>query len=345
MNALIVTEDHKLELQNISPPEPEHFQALVKILACGICSTTDSELIKGNQPYHNEYPCLLGHEGIGEVVTLGDGVKNFKIGDWVTRPAGILPGTYRDGLSSAWGGYTEFGLITDIKAMADSGDHSMDEDYTGLRQNVLEHGKEIGLEASVLSIALAETYNWTEKLEMKDKSVCVNGTGIAGLSCALWAKIAGAKQVIVLGRRNERLNLAKELGADTTINLRETEPMEEIRKLLPGCVDVFIEATGVPSQMETAIRSVKNSGTLGVYGVAPGDKYELDWRWLPVDIRITRHEPQEHLARVPVEKLILDGKIPVGKLMTHQWPLGKFTDAFDAIHKGEVVKGMLKIHP
>lgn len=341
MKALIVTEAHELELQQISMPGPGKHEALVKILACGICSSTDTGLIKGNQPYHSEYPCLLGHEGIGEVVAIGDGVENFKVGDWVTRPAGILPGTYRDGCSSAWGGYTEYGLITDNKAMAASGDHSMDHDYTALRQNVLKRGKEIGLEAAVLSIALAETYNWSEKLGMRNKTVCVNGTGIAGLSLVLWAKLSGAKQIIVLGRRNERLALASALGASETVNIRESEAIAGVQKINPGGVDVFLEATGVPSQMEVAIRSVKSGGTLGVYGVAPGDQYDLDWRWLPVDIHITRHEPQEHLAREQVLRLIEEGKIPVAKLMTHSWPFQKFTEAFESVQKGEAVKAML----
>lgn len=343
MKALIVTKEHRLELQHISPPKPGPFEALVKIMACGICSTTDTELIKGTQPYHKEYPCLLGHEAVGEVIEIGAGVKNFKPGNWVTRPAGILPGSTRDGLTSAWGGYAEYGLVTDIKSMAAAGNHSMDEDYTALRQNVLHGGKDVGLEACVLSIALAETFNWCQKLDLANASVCINGTGIAGLSLALWAKLAKAKQVIVLGRRNERLQLAAALGADEVVNIREKPAVETVRQLSNGGVDFFLEATGVPSQMETAIRSVKNGGTLGVYGVAPNNKYELDWRWLPVDIRITRHEPQEHLSRQDVIKLMQEGKIPVEKLMTHQWPMEDFDVAFKAVQSGEVVKSMLRL--
>ena len=78
--------------------------ALVRIRACGICATTDRELIRGTQPYHKVYPCLLGHEGVGQVVEVGARVTSFAPGDWVTRPAGIFPGETRDGLASAWGG-------------------------------------------------------------------------------------------------------------------------------------------------------------------------------------------------------------------------------------------------
>jgi 2-desacetyl-2-hydroxyethyl bacteriochlorophyllide A dehydrogenase len=341
MKALIVTADHRLELQNISQPTPGPFEALVKILACGICSTTDSELIRGTQPNHSEYPCLLGHEAIGEIVQIGSKVKNFKPGDWVTRPAGLLPGTTRDGLTSAWGGFTEYGLVTDHKAMVDSGDNTLINDYTALRQNVLTEGPEIGLPASVLSIALAETLDWSEKLEMANKTVCVNGTGIAGLSLTLWAKLAGASKVIALGRRTERLALAKELGADAIVNISNSTGLNEVRELSGGGVDVFVEATGVASQMEVAIRSLRPGGTVGVYGVAPDNMYNLDWRWFPADIRFMMHEPREHLARARVVSLIKEGKIPVEKLMTHTWPFGSFQQAFEAAQRGEVVKSML----
>jgi len=341
MKALVVTADHQLELKNISQPTPGPFEALVKILACGICSTTDSELIRGTQPNHSQYPCLLGHEAIGEIVEIGSGVKYFKPGDWVARPAGLLPGTTRDGLTSAWGGFSEYGLVTDHKAMVESGDNSLINDYTALRQNVLTDGPEIGLPASVLSIALAETLDWSEKLDMANKVVCVNGTGIAGLSLTLWAKLAGASKVITLGRRTERLELARELGADELVNISNSTGIDEVRELSGGGVDVFMEATGVANQMEVAIRSLKPAGIVGVYGVASDNMYHLDWRWFPADIRFMMHEPKEHLARERVVNLIKEGKIPVDKLMTHYWPMESFQQAFKAVQSGKVVKSML----
>jgi 2-desacetyl-2-hydroxyethyl bacteriochlorophyllide A dehydrogenase len=344
MKGLVVTPDHQLEMREITQPQPGPFEALVKILACGICSTTDSELIRGTQPNHRQYPCLLGHEGIGEVIEAGSEVKNFKPGDWVTRPVGILPGAVRDGLTSAWGGFSEYGLVTDVKAMAAAGDHSMDEDYTALRQNVLTDGRAVGLKASVLSIALAETKNWSDTLAMAGKTVCVNGTGIAGLSLTLWAKLAGAKQVIVLGRRTERLQLARELGADEVIQIRNLSEIEIVRSLSHGGVDFFIEATGARDQMQVAVRTLRSGGTVAVYGVAPNGSFHLDWTWFPADIRFTQHEPREQDARAEVTMLIREGKVPVEKLMTHQWPLHQFQDAFDAVAGGKVVKSMLLMH-
>lgn len=343
MKALIVNSHHQLELKVIPTPRRNPYQALVRILACGICSTTDAELIRGTQPYHQHYPCVLGHEAVGEVIAVGEKVRHFKVGDWVTRPAAIVPGSFCEGISSAWGGFAEYGVVTDHLAMSEAGDNSMATDYTAVRQNVLEFGKKIGLSASVLSIALAETYEWATHLPLENKIVAINGTGIAGLSLTLWASLGGAKKVIVLGRRNDRLALARDLGATVTVNIIEEEARETVIALSGGGVDCFIEATGAASQMETAMRSVKTGGTVGVYGVAPGGHYDLQWKWLPADIRILQHEPQEQLARKKVQELMLNGSIPVSKLMTHRWPLAQFQQAYKEVQQGKVVKGMLDI--
>lgn len=176
---------------------------------------------------------------------------------------------------------------------------------------------------------------------MKGKCICVNGTGIAGLSLALWASIAGAKKVILLGRRAERLELGREFGADETVNVTSQPPVETVNALSQGGVDCFIEATGASSQMETALRSTRAGGTVAVYGVPPNGRYELDWTWLPREVKFTQHEPNEHLVRDEVIAFIADGKIPVEKLISHIWKFTDYQNAFQALKQGQVVKSLL----
>jgi threonine dehydrogenase-like Zn-dependent dehydrogenase len=135
--------------------------------------------------------------------------------------------------------------------------------------------------------------------------------------------------------------MAKELGADYVINVSEQSTIEMIREFSGGGVDCFIEASGAQEQLKVATHSIRIGGTVAVYGIAPNGRYDLDWTWLPTDIRIVQPPVEEHMAREEVVKLITDGKIPVAKLMTHSWPLARFKEAFDAIHNGSVVKSML----
>ncbi len=341
MKALVVTANHELELRDISQPEPGPYEALVKIKACGICSTTDRELIKGTQPYNDKYPCVLGHEAVGEVVELGAKARGFKKGDLVTRPTAIYPGTTRDGLSSAWGGFAEFGIVRDHRAMELDGDFSLANDYTALRQNVVPAGLDAG--QAILAIALGETCSWFWQLpSVAGKRVCVAGTGIAGLSIALWSKLAGAATVVVIGRRDERLQLARAVAADDVVNAaREKDPAAAAVDRLGGKADFFFEAVGQKDQLRLGLSIVKTGGTIAIYGVPEKNHYALDWSWIPGGVVIARPSADEHVGYAWACDILKRGIVKSATLMTHQWPLADYQKAFAAIDAGAVVKGML----
>jgi len=339
MKALVVSAGHELELRDIRPPIPGPYEALVRIIACGICSTTDRELIKGTQPYNDRYPCVLGHEAVGKVVEPGSKARTFKKGDLVTRPTAIYPGEPRDGLASAWGGFAEFGIVRDRLAMMADGDGSLENDYTALRQVAVPAGTDIG--HAVLAISLAETSSWFRHLPpLSRKSACVSGTGIAGLSIALWCMLAGVAKVIVLGRRRERLDLVRELGANHGLNVTEGDPAAVVRDLTGGGADIFIEASGGKDQVRLGLSLIKPGGTVAIYGVPPGGKYDgMDG--IPQNVRLVSPPAEEHLAYEWTLGILRRGVVRAENLLTHRWPLAAYADAFAAIGKGEVVKGML----
>lgn len=343
MNGLVVSADHRLELRSVGDPSPGPHEALVRIHACGICGSTDSELIRGTQPYNKAYPCLLGHEAVGEVVAVGDRVRSFSPGDLVTRPVGIWPGEMRDGLASAWGGFAQFGIVRDRAALAADGDASLLGDYTAVRQNRIEAA---GLDtaALVLAISLAETASWTWQLPpLGGATVCVAGTGIAGLSIALWAKLAGARTVVVLGRRAERLALARRIAADVALDTAHPQWMEELGECTGGGPDVFCEAVGSADLLRSGIAALRPGGTAAIYGVAEGGDHQAGRIPLTGGRKLVTPEAREHLAYAMVCGLMRRGVVPVASLMTHRWPLAGFAEAFAAVDRGEVVKGMLDI--
>jgi threonine dehydrogenase-like Zn-dependent dehydrogenase len=339
VKGLVVTAAHALELREISDPRPGPYEALVRIRACGICGTTDRELVTGDQPYNSAYPCLLGHEAVGVVVETGARVRNFRIGDWVTRPVGIWPGDSRDGLTSAWGGFATLGVVRDRQAMADDGDVRLLQDYTALRQNRVDA---TGLDerALVLAISLAETASWSWQLPpLGGATVCVAGTGIAGLSIALWAKLAGAGTVVVLGRRPERLRLARTIVADLALDSGD-DWAGQLRRQSPSGIDVFCEAVGSPALLRQGVGLLRPGGTAAVYGVAPrGQAMQVEG--LTEGRRLVVPEAREHLAYAWVLDLMRRRVIDAGTLMTHRWPLHQAVEAFRTAGTGEVLKGML----
>ncbi len=117
MKTLVVNADGVLEVREIPIPRYSPKQALVKTISCGICGT-DSTLIKASfKGFPREiYPVMLGHEAVGQVVELGSEVTGFKVGDIVLLPFNDANRELYGSLGSAWGGFSEYGVIHDRAA-------------------------------------------------------------------------------------------------------------------------------------------------------------------------------------------------------------------------------------
>ncbi|MDX2081921.1 MAG: zinc-binding dehydrogenase [Terrimicrobiaceae bacterium] len=341
MKALAVIEPGRLETVEMPRPEMGEFEALVRIEACGICSTTDRELIHGRQPFHSKYPCILGHESVGTVVETGRRVTSFHVGDRVARPVAVWPGQERDGFASAWGGFAEYGIVRDASAAAAAGLESWLEDYTAQRQMVINPA--LSLTEAVLSISLAETASWANHLpSIGGKNVVIAGTGIAGLSITLWCKMARAEKIVVHGRRDERLRLARVLGADETINSRHCANLEEVTKeLLGGGADLFVEAVGDPEMVSRGLACLRPGGIVAIYGVPEGNRHTVSWSHASSPVHVLLPPAEEHLARGWVEFAIQRRWIPCDQLMTHQFRLDEIQAAFDLVAAGRAIKAMV----
>ena len=334
MKALIVIRPGELEMLDMPLPNPGPHEALVKIDACGICGTTDRELIAGTQPYHSEYPAVLGHESTGLVVETGRECRKFKVGDRVTRAAAIIAGGHRDGLASCWGGFAEYGLVREPES-------GVEPDYNESRELVVD--SRLSPLQAVAAISLAETASWTWQLPpLGGKCVVVSGTGCAGMTIALWCKMAGAK-VIVLGRRDSRLEKARNIGADAAVNVRTCgDAAEAVRSIAPEGADVFCDACGARDQIALAARACRDGGLWARYAVEPAGGYDAPAGGAPNLLRAIP-EAREHLAYGWVPDMILRGRIDADEVVDHRWPFDDFREAFAAVARGEVLKGVLDI--
>ena len=115
MKAAVVRQHGTVELMDIADPVPGPYDCLVEIDACATCTGTDLSLIHGTFPWLKDTPYIVGHESTGIIVEVGEKVANFRVGQRVTRPAGILPGHPVDGIGSMWGGFAEKGLVRDTE--------------------------------------------------------------------------------------------------------------------------------------------------------------------------------------------------------------------------------------
>lgn len=288
MKAWVLGDPHQLTLINKPVPAPKRAEVLVRIDAVAICAT-DLEIIQhgppamiqGGLPFNKNF--TPGHEYMGTVVALGAGVDEYKIGQRVTVEIyagcgqckrcreGMYTSCHNYGLNygdvdkghrangfTTDGGFAEY-AVNHINTLVHVSDEMSDE------------------EATLVVTAGTAMYGLTELGGLvAGESVVVTGPGPIGLLGVAVAKALGAQPVFLTGTRDNRLQIGKELGADHVINVKNANPVEEVRRLNGGKgVDYVLECSGAPDAVNEAARMVNRGGRICL-AAFPHEPAEVD---------------------------------------------------------------------
>jgi propanol-preferring alcohol dehydrogenase len=254
-----------LSLEDIPKPEPGPGQIVVKIEASGLCHT-DIHAAHGDWPVKPNLPLIPGHEGVGIVESLGAGVTNVKEGDRVAIPwLGYACGTCEYCVS----GWETLCLSQSNTGYFHAGAYA--EYALAFANYVVKVPQGINpFEAAPLTCAGVTTYKAVKVSGARPSDlVAIFGIGGLGHLALQYAKIAGAT-VVAVDLVDEKLKLARELGADYTINAKQQDPMEGIQKL--GGADAAISLAVSPRAFEQAYKGLRRGGTL-VFVALPADNY------------------------------------------------------------------------
>ena len=266
MKAAVVHDFHQpLRIEELPKPEPGFGEIVVKIEASGLCHT-DIHAAHGDWPVKPKLPFIPGHEGVGIVESVGAGVTNVKEGDRVAIPwLGYACGDCK---------YCASGWETLCERQLNTG-YFLDGAYA---QYAKAYAKYVGivppgvsaLDAAPLTCAGVTTYKAVKVSGARPSElVAVFGVGGLGHLALQYAKIAGAT-VAAIDLLDERLQSARELGADITINASTHDPVEELKKW--GGADAAICVAVSPKAFEQAYRSLRRGGRL-VFVALPADNY------------------------------------------------------------------------
>lgn len=286
MKAAVVRElKQPVVIEDRPVPEPGSGEVVVRIEASGLCHT-DIHAANGDWPVKPAPPFVPGHEGVGIVERVGDGVTRVGVGDRVAIPwLGWACGECEHCLS---------GWETLCERQRNTG-YSVD---GGWCEYALADGRFVGrvpdgidpFEAAPLTCAGVTTYKAVKVSGARSSDlVAIFGVGGLGHLALQYARIAGA-QVVAVDLVDEKLQMAKELGAAHTVNASREDPVAAIEAL--GGADVAISLAVSPRAFEQAYGSLRRGGTLVLVGL-----------------------PADNEMRLPIFQTVLNGTRVVGSIV------------------------------
>lgn len=253
-----------LTIEEVAVPTPQPGQILVKYEATGVCHT-DLDAANGDWPVKPSPPFIPGHEGVGYVSAVGAGVKRVKEGDrvgvpWLHSACGYCPHcrTGWETLCAAQsntgysvnGTFAEYGLA--------------DPDFVGSLPNGLEFGP-----AAPVLCAGVTVYKGLKETEVRPGEwVAISGIGGLGHMAVQYAKAMGM-HVVAADIFDDKLALAKQLGADLTVNGKAKDAVEQVIKATGGVHGALVTAVS-PAAMEQAFGFLRSRGTMALVGLPPG---------------------------------------------------------------------------
>ena len=276
MKAWVLKSPNELELKTKATPTPGYSEVLVKIDAVAICATDldvisygPPALIEGEKPFNKEF--TPGHEYMGTVVALGPSVDEFQIGDRVTVEIHSGCGQCKRCRMGMYTSCHNYGLNYGKKNKGHRANGFTSDG--GFKQYAINHINTLikvpddmtDEEATLVVTAGTTMYGLTELGGLvAGESLAVIGPGPIGLLGVAVAKALGADPVILIGTRNDRLEIGKKLGADFVLNVKEENDIVNSVKSLVGNlgVDYVVECAGTEKALDDAIMMTNRGGKI-----------------------------------------------------------------------------------
>jgi len=347
-----------LTIEEFDLDDPGQGEMMVKIGAAGLCHS-DLSVIDGNRP--RPTPMVLGHEAAGVVEKLGPGVDDLKVGDHVVmvfvpscghclpcaegRPALCEPGAAANGAGTLLSGERRLHRNgQDVNHHL--GCSAFAEYATVSRRSLVKIDKELPLdEAALFGCAVLTGVGAVIKTAKVSagSSVAVIGLGGVGLSSLLGAIAVGARRVVAIDLSDDKLGLARQLGATDTFNPSSPNAVDEIKAATGGGVEFAFEMAGSVRAMDLAYRITRRGGTTVIAGaLRQNQTFALPQVNLVAEERTVKGSyigtcvPTRDLPRYI--ELYRGGKLPVNRLMTGRLKLDQINEGFDLLHEGKAVR-------
>ncbi|MEM9356006.1 MAG: zinc-binding dehydrogenase [Pseudomonadota bacterium] len=352
-----------IRIEEVELDPPQDGELLVRIVGGGLCHS-DLSMINGDRS--RPVPVVIGHEGSGEVVEVGPGVRDMSPGDPVIFQFSASCGRCVNCL----GGRTQ---LCETHAAARAKGHLMGggsrlKDSAGSeiahhsgvscfaeyavvdRGSAVKVDKDLPLaDAAIFGCAVMTGVGAvmnTARIRVGDM-VAIVGLGGVGLNGLLGAKVAGAEKIIAIDISDDKLGLARQLGATHTVNATDEDHIQQVMDITSGGVDYAFEFSGTVPGTETCYNSLRAGGEVLIAGLAPN---KSEFKFNPADIVNSEKAIRGSYmgSCVPVRdiprfiELYRQGRLPVDKLINRSIGFDELNEAFDKLSDGLVIRQILE---
>jgi len=325
-------------LHDAEQPVCGYNDVLIKIKTTAICGT-DMHIYNWDEWSQATIPVpmTVGHEFVGEIEAIGEGVNGFSIGDRVSGEGHITCGHCRNcragrrhlcrntlgvGVNRA-GAFAEYLAIPAV--------------------NAFKLPEDISNDMAAIFDPFGNAVHTALSFDLVGEDVLITGAGPIGIMAAAVCRHVGARHVVITDVNNYRLDLAKKMGATRTINVAEEELSDVMTELgMTEGFDVALEMSGVPSAVQSMLSAMNNGGKIAMLGIPPSDM-AVDWNQVIFKgLQIKGIYGREMFETWYKMVSLLQSGLDLTPMITHKFKIEDFQQGFDVMGSGLSGKVLLE---
>ncbi len=339
MKALVKKQSGEgLWLEDVPQPVVAANDVLIKVSRTGICGT-DLNIYKWDDWAGKTVPVplVVGHEFVGEIVEVGENVREFRVGELVSGEGHVVCGHCRNCMAgrrhlcndTAGIGVTRPGAFAAYIALPQT--------------NVWVHKPNIDLDVASIFDPFGNATHSTLSFPVLGEDVLVTGAGPIGIISAAIARHAGARHVVITDVNNYRLGLAKRMGVTRAVNVANESLADTQKELgMDEGFDVGLEMSGNPSAFNDMLANMCHGGKIAMLGI-PKKEMAIDWNTVVFNMLTIKgiygREMYETWYKMTV---MLEGGLDIAPVITHRFKFTDFQQGFETALSGESGKVILE---
>ena len=326
-----------LTLQDVPEPEAGINDVLIRVLRTGICGT-DLHIYKWDDWASRTIPVpmVVGHEFVGEVVSTGSNVVDFRPGDLVSAEGHVVCGRCRNCLAG------RRHLCRDTEGIGVNRPGA----FAGLisvpMTNVWHHDAGMDRDVAAIFDPFGNAVHTALSFDLLGEDVLITGAGPIGIMAAAVARHAGARQVVITDVNDYRLDLARAIGVTEAVNPGREDLSAVQRRLgMKEGFDVGLEMSGNPAAFQSMIDNLCHGGKVAMLGI-PGGPMAIDWNKIIFNMitikGIYGREMYETWYKMTV---MIESGLDIKPVITHRLHYKDFEEGFAAMLSGNSGKVIL----